>query len=72
MMTAALKTKLTADEYLTIERKAEFRSEFHNGEMFAMVGASHEHCLAKNNAGSRSRLLTQGPSLPSDDQRHAC
>ena len=34
---------LTAQEYLEIERKAEFKSEFHNGEMFAMSGARRAH-----------------------------
>jgi Uma2 family endonuclease len=37
------KTLLTEKEYLAIERRAEFRSEFHGGEMFAMVGASRRH-----------------------------
>jgi Uma2 family endonuclease len=34
---------LTEDEYLAIERLAEFRSEFYNGEMFALAGASRRH-----------------------------
>src|SRR5438094_497025 len=42
-MTAIEKRKLTAQEYLAIERAAEFRSEFHDGEMFAMAGTSREH-----------------------------
>ncbi len=37
------KTLLTEEEYLAIERRAEFRSEFHGGEMFAMAGASRRH-----------------------------
>jgi Uma2 family endonuclease len=36
---------LTPEEYLEIERKAEFKSEYHNGEMFAMAGASSPHNL---------------------------
>jgi Uma2 family endonuclease len=48
-MSAATRTKLTAAEYLAIERKAEYKSEFYDGEMFAMAGASEEHCLAKDN-----------------------
>ena len=39
-MTAVLKTKLTASQYLTMESRAEFKSEFFNGEMFAMAGAT--------------------------------
>jgi Uma2 family endonuclease len=37
------KTLLTEKEYLAIERRAEFRSEFYQGEMFAMAGASRRH-----------------------------
>lgn len=35
---------LTPEEYLEIERKAETKSEYYNGEMFAMSGASRQHC----------------------------
>ena len=37
------KTHLTPEEYLAIERKAECKSEYFNGEMFAMSGASERH-----------------------------
>jgi len=37
------KTHLTPEEYLAIERKAEYKSEYFNGEMFAMAGASERH-----------------------------
>jgi Uma2 family endonuclease len=44
--------KLTEEEYLAIERAAEFRSEFVDGEMFAMAGASTSHLrLQQNLAG---------------------
>jgi Uma2 family endonuclease len=39
------KTFLTAEEYLEIERKAEYKSEYYQGEMFAMTGASFTHNL---------------------------
>ena len=42
-MTQNPETLLTEEEYLAIERRAEFRSEFHAGEMFAMTGASRKH-----------------------------
>lgn len=42
-MSSNPKTLLTEEEYLAIERQAEFRSEFYNGEMFAMAGASRRH-----------------------------
>ena len=41
--------KLTEDEYLVIERDAEFKSEFYNGEMFAMAGASLPHNQLQTN-----------------------
>jgi Uma2 family endonuclease len=34
---------ITPEEYLEIERKAETKSEYYRGEMFAMSGASMEH-----------------------------
>src|SRR5579883_1139367 len=34
---------VTPEEYLEIERKAEFKSEYYRGEVFAMSGASMEH-----------------------------
>ena len=43
------KKKLTEDEYLVIEAAAEFKSEFYNGEMFAMAGANLAHNTIKEN-----------------------
>ncbi len=37
------KRYISPQEYLAIERKAEFKSEYHSGEMFAMAGASDNH-----------------------------
>lgn len=48
-MAAELKPKLTFDEYLEIESNAEFKSEFVNGEMCAMAGASPEHNIITAN-----------------------
>lgn len=42
-MSTQAKTLLTPEQYLEIERKAEFRSEYYKGEMFAMAGASDPH-----------------------------
>jgi Uma2 family endonuclease len=39
------KTFLTPEQYLEIERKAEYKSEYYRGEMFAMAGASWAHNL---------------------------
>ena len=40
---------MMASEYLAKEQQAEFKSEFFNGEVFAMAGGSLEHNLAKEN-----------------------
>ena len=41
--------RLTEAEYLEIERRAEFKSEFLDGEMFAMAGGTKPHSLIKCN-----------------------
>jgi Uma2 family endonuclease len=48
-METAAKRRLTAREYLFIERKAETRSEFVDGEMFAMAGGTERHSLIAAN-----------------------
>ncbi len=42
-MSAIPKRKLTPEEYLEIERKAEYKSEYFNGEIYAMAGAKRNH-----------------------------
>jgi Uma2 family endonuclease len=44
-MSTQSKTLLTEAEYLEIERRAESRSEYFRGEMFAMAGGSPTHGL---------------------------
>lgn len=41
--------KLTVEDYLAIERSTEQKSEYLNGEMFAMGGASRQHNLIVTN-----------------------
>ena len=48
-MSAHSKTLLTEAEYLERERKAEYKSEYYQGEMFAMSGASEMHNLLAGN-----------------------
>src|SRR5580704_6793721 len=36
-------TPLSEEEYLRLEREAEYKSEFHDGQMFAMAGGSPNH-----------------------------
>jgi Uma2 family endonuclease len=57
-MSALPKKELTVAEYLAIERQAESKSEFFNGEMFAMAGASWQH-----NAISANLLIEIGGRL---------
>jgi Uma2 family endonuclease len=40
---------LTEEQYLAIEREAEFKSEFHDGQMFAMAGGSPNHARLSSN-----------------------
>jgi Uma2 family endonuclease len=44
-MSTQPKTYLTPEQYLEIERKAEYKSEYYQGEMFAMAGAKWNHNL---------------------------
>ena len=70
-MSAVPKRKLTAAEYLAIEKKAEFKSEFFNGEMFAMAGASRHHVdVTSNLSGELHARLKGGPCrVRGNDQR---
>lgn len=44
LMGLAIEKKiLTSEEYLDIERKAEFKSELINGEMYALAGVTRKH-----------------------------
>src|SRR5205085_5153555 len=40
---------LSAEEYLAIERKAEYKSEYVDGVMYAMAGSSERHNLIAGN-----------------------
>lgn len=48
-MSTNLKRRLSAEEYLAIERDLPDRHEFYHGEMFAMSGASRGHNLINFN-----------------------
>jgi len=48
-MSTVQKKRYTPEEYLTLERRADFRSEYFNGEIFAMAGANRQHVrIARN------------------------
>ena len=57
--------RLTAKEYLALERAADFKSEFYDGEVFAMAGGSPMHSLIGTNvARELGNKLRGGPCLP--------
>jgi Uma2 family endonuclease len=65
------KTFLTPEQYLEIERAAEFKSEYVDGEMFAMSGAREGHVRIVTNLviALGQRLLPRGCGVFSNDLR---
>jgi Uma2 family endonuclease len=57
------KKKYTPEEYLELERQAEYKSEYFDGEIFARAGASEEHNLIAGNIFA---------SLHSQVRKHGC
>ena len=55
--------RLSPEEYLAIERAAEFKSEYYNGEMFAMSGGSWSHAIIMSNLGSELRGALRNKGL---------
>lgn len=51
---------ITPEEYLRLERAAEFKSEYFAGEMFAMAGGSARHSLHKANVVGELRSQLKG------------
>jgi Uma2 family endonuclease len=70
-MSSNPKTFLTEEEYLTVERQAEFRSEYFAGEMFAMAGASRRHNRIVTNlvVALDSQLRARPCNVYSNDMR---
>jgi Uma2 family endonuclease len=70
-MSAVPKRRMTAAQYLALEQKAEFKSEYYDGEMFAMAGATPPHNKIKSQfEGELYLRLKGGPcSTTSSDQR---
>jgi Uma2 family endonuclease len=59
-MSTQPKSFLTPEQYLEIERKAETRSEYYQGEMFAMAGASWAHVTISANVTSALHIHFRG------------
>ena len=54
--------RITPEAYLAFERQATRKSEYYNGEIFAMAGASRNHNLIVTNlAGELSQQLKDKP-----------
>lgn len=61
-MSAQGQPRLTPEQYLKLERAAEFRSEFYNGRMYAMAGASYRHVIITGNlSGELRNMLKNRP-----------
>src|SRR5437588_10225707 len=54
------KIHLTPEEYLALERKAQVRSEYLDGDMVAMSGGSREHNLIVGNIVGELSLQLKG------------
>src|SRR5437868_2175769 len=62
IMASHPKTFFTPEEYLRLEREVDYKSEYFNGQIFAMAGASPEHVLIVSNVVTQLNLqLRDGP-----------
>src|SRR5580700_9890119 len=59
-MSSQRTTLLTPEEYLEVERRAERKSEYFEGRMYAMSGASRWHIVIVNNLGGELRQRLKG------------
>jgi Uma2 family endonuclease len=70
-MSSQTKVYYTPEEYLALERQAEYKSEYFNGEIFAMTGASRRHNLVAANilASLHGQLRKRPCEVYSSDMR---
>jgi Uma2 family endonuclease len=60
MASAAASRRYTPEEYLALERKADFKSEYFNGHIFAMAGTSRLHNMIAGNLYSEIKAQLRG------------
>ena len=70
-MSRHIKPYVTPEEYLALERQAEYKSEYLHGEIFAMTGASRRHNLISINIVSalEQQLRSKPCELYANDMR---
>ena len=59
-MSSQIKPYVSPEEYLRLERQSEYKSEYVNGEIFAMTGASLKHNLVAGNIFGELRQQLKG------------
>lgn len=59
-MTTSARKRWSVDDYLAQERAAVVKSEYFDGEVFAMAGASEPHNLIAMNVGAELRAALRG------------
>jgi len=60
---SSVATRVTPEEYLERERKAETKSEYRNGEIVAMAGASPVHTLIDTNVAAECHRVLKSRQL---------
>jgi Uma2 family endonuclease len=70
-MSSQLQSRVTSKEYLALERQAQIKSEYLNGEIFAMSGASRRHNLITVNIAAElyAQLRQQPCEVYTSDMR---
>jgi Uma2 family endonuclease len=64
-MSAALKLKFSPRQYLEMERAAAYKSQYYDGEIFAMAGSSPAHVRINSNFMIESGIIFKsGPCYP--------
>jgi len=59
-MSQQVKSFVSPEEYLRLERQSEYKSEYVNGQIFAMTGASRKHNLVAGNIFGELRQQLKG------------